>query len=62
MIAVLRAQTPAARLATLDALWRSGVAFVRSGVAARHPDWTEARIAAETARLMAGGPGTDGPR
>ena len=60
MLAVLRAQTPAARLATLDAMWRAGVALVRSGVAARHPDWTESRIAGETARLMSGGHRADG--
>lgn len=54
MIAVLRSQSPAAKLATLDAMWRSAVAFVRSGVKAQHPSWSEAAVCAETARRMAG--------
>jgi hypothetical protein len=53
LIGVLRSQSPSARLATLDALWRSAVALVRCGVTAQHPDWPEAHIAAETARRMA---------
>lgn len=53
MIAVLRSQSPAAKLATIDAMWRSAVAFVRSGVKAQHPGWSEAAVCAETARRMA---------
>jgi hypothetical protein len=60
LLAVLRAQPAGARLATLDALWRSAVTFVRCGVAAQHPDWPEDKLAAETARRLAGRYGTDG--
>lgn len=52
MLAVLRAQSPATKLATLDAMWRSAVQFVRSGVIAQHPDWNADEVAAETARRM----------
>jgi hypothetical protein len=41
-------------------MWRSAVALVRCGVTAQHPDWPEARIAAETARRMAGGTQSNG--
>jgi hypothetical protein len=60
LIRVLRAQSPSARLATLDSMWRSALALVRCGVTAQHPDWPEARIAAETARRMAGGTQSNG--
>ena len=53
MVAVLRSRSPAAKLATLDAMWRSAVAFVRSGVKAQHPDWSEAAVCTEAARRMA---------
>jgi hypothetical protein len=53
IIALLRAQSPASNLATLDAMWRAAAALVRAGVAAQHPDWPDARISAETARRMA---------
>ena len=54
MVAVLRAQSPARRLATLDGMWRSARAFVMAGVRAQHPDWPDERIARETASRMAG--------
>lgn len=54
MVEVLRAQPPSARLAALDAMWRSAVALVRAGVKAQHPDWSDAMLSAETARRMAG--------
>ncbi len=38
MVAVLRSRSPAAKLATLNAMWRSAVAFLWSGVKAQHPD------------------------
>jgi hypothetical protein len=60
LVAVLRRQSPAARLATLDSMWRSAVTLVRCGVAARHRDWSEAEISAETARRMASRSGQDG--
>ena len=53
MIAVLRSQSPGARLAALDAMWRSAVTLVRAGVKAQHPDWSETMLCAETARRMA---------
>lgn len=46
----------------LDAMWSSAVALVRGGVAARHPDWTDAEVAAETARRMSSRPTEDGHR
>ncbi len=54
MVAVLRAQSPASRLSTLDGMWRSARAFVMAGIRAQHPDWADERVALETARRMAG--------
>ncbi|MFM9146486.1 MAG: hypothetical protein ACKORL_14300 [Phycisphaerales bacterium] len=54
MVAVLRTQSPASRLATLDGMWRSARAFVMAGIRAQHPDWADDRVARETARRMAG--------
>lgn len=59
MVAALRLQSPGARLAALDAMWRSAVTLVRCGVKAQHPDWSEAMLAAETARRMAGREGSE---
>jgi hypothetical protein len=53
MVEVLRAQSPAIRLSTLDGMWRSAREFVMAGVRAQHPDWTDDRIAREAARRMA---------
>ncbi len=54
MVAVLRAQSPACRLATLDGMWRSARTFVMAGIRAQHPDWPDERVAKETAFRMAG--------
>ena len=54
MVAVLRAQSPARRLATLDGMWRSARTFVMAGIRAQHPDWPDERVAKETALRMAG--------
>lgn len=59
MIAVLRMQSPGARLAALDAMWRSAVTLVRAGVKAQHPDWPETMLCAETARRMANRHGSE---
>jgi hypothetical protein len=59
MLAVLRSQTPGARLASLDAMWRSAVTLVRAGVKAQHPDWPEELLATETARRMASRHGSE---
>jgi len=59
MIMALRSQSPGERLSALDAMWRSAVMLVRSGVKAQHPDWTEVMVSAETARRMAGRHGSD---
>ena len=59
MIAVLRSQSPGARLAALDAMWRSAVTLVRAGVQAQHPDWPETMLCAETARRMANRHGSE---
>lgn len=54
IVAVLRAQSPARRLATLDGMWRSARTFVMAGIRAQHPDWPDERVAKETALRMAG--------
>jgi hypothetical protein len=54
IVAVLRAQSPARRLATLDGMWRSARTFVMAGIRAQHPDWPDDRVAKETAFRMAG--------
>ena len=51
--AALRAQAPARKLATLDALWASAVEFVTAGVRAQHPSWGDAAVRVEVARRMA---------
>jgi hypothetical protein len=48
-----------ARLAALDAMWRSAVTLVRAGVQAQHPDWSETMLCAETARRMANRHGSE---
>jgi hypothetical protein len=51
-VVILRSLSPAAKLATVDAMWRSASSFVRAGVRAQHPDWPDERIHAESiARL-----------
>jgi len=54
LIAVLRAQPPARKLATLDAMWSSAVDLVGAGVRAQHPTWDDALVSREVARRMAG--------
>ncbi|MBL9118562.1 MAG: hypothetical protein JNL80_01455 [Phycisphaerae bacterium] len=60
LLAVLRSQPASAKLAALDAMWRSAVSLVRCGVLAQRPGWTETEVTAETARRMACRSGTDG--
>ena len=55
LISILRLQTPAQKLAVLDAMWRSARTLVAAGVRAQHPNWSEANLAQEVAARMSHG-------
>jgi hypothetical protein len=55
MVRILRAKTPAERLAIGFGLWRSARVMLASMLRSAHPDWDEARLAAEVARRMSHG-------
>ena len=55
LIAILRRQTPAQKLAVLDGMWRSARTLVAAGVRAQHPTWSEANLAQEVAARMSHG-------
>jgi len=54
---VLRAKTPAERLAMAFACNRTARLIVRGGVRSLHPDWDDEEVTAEVARRMTGGTG-----
>lgn len=55
MQAVLRAKSPAERLAILDAMWRSASKMIRQSVRRCHSEWDESQVAHETARRLSHG-------
>ena len=55
LISIFRRQTPAQKLALLDAMWRSARTLVAAGVRAQHPDWSGASLAQEVAARMSHG-------
>jgi hypothetical protein len=55
MVEVLRAKSPAERLAMVDAMWRSATRMIRLRVAREHPDWPASRVQEETARRLSHG-------
>jgi hypothetical protein len=54
LVDLLRGQTAAQKMSTLDQLWHSAVDFVSAGVRAQHPEWDDARVGREVASRMAG--------
>jgi hypothetical protein len=52
MAAILRAKTPAERLAVAFEMWRSARAMLVSVLRSEHPDWLDEQIEAEVARRL----------
>ena len=55
MVAVLRAKTPAERLAISNGMWRSARRMIEAILRKEHPDWPAEAIQRETARRMSHG-------
>lgn len=55
MAEILRAKTPAERLAIVDRMWASAWRMIRANLARQHPDWTSETVDRETARRMSRG-------
>jgi hypothetical protein len=55
MAEVIRAKSPAERLAMVDAMWRSATTMIRLQVARAHPEWPVSRVQEETARRLSHG-------
>lgn len=55
MVPVLRAKSPAERLAMVDAMWHSAREMVLGMVRAQHPEWTTDRVEREAARRLSHG-------
>ena len=53
--AILAAKSPMERIAMTGEMYRTARVIVEAGVRYRHPDWTDAQIAAEVAFRMAHG-------
>jgi hypothetical protein len=52
---ILRAKTPAERLAMTFRMWSFARDLIRRVIAREHPEWSEAEVARETARRMSHG-------
>jgi hypothetical protein len=52
---ILRAKTPAERLAMTFRMWSFVRDLIRRVLAREHPEWSEAEVARETARRMSRG-------
>ena len=55
VIEVLRAKTPAQRIAIADGLWSMASQMIHGIVARQHPDWSEPAIRREVARRISHG-------
>jgi hypothetical protein len=55
MAAVLRAKSPAERLAIANGMWRSARRMIEAILRAERPDWSDDRIRREVARRMSHG-------
>lgn len=53
--AILRAKSPAERLALANGLWRSARSIMKSIICQQHPEWTEAQVDREAARRLSHG-------
>jgi hypothetical protein len=54
MAAVLRAMTPAQRLASANGMWRYARGRLLAMVRHEHPDWDEAQVKADVCRRLLG--------
>jgi Rv0078B-related antitoxin len=57
MAIVLRAKSPAQRLAIAHGMWGSTVRTIRAVLRSDHPDWSDEQIRRETARRLSHGAG-----
>jgi Rv0078B-related antitoxin len=55
MAEVLRAKSPAERLAIANGMWRSASRMIEAILRAEQPDWTDDEIRREVARRMSHG-------
>jgi hypothetical protein len=55
MAEVLRAKSPAERLAIANGMWRSASRMIEAILSAEQPDWTDDEIPREVARRMTHG-------
>jgi hypothetical protein len=55
MTAVLRAKSPAERLAMAHGMWRSAQSMILRVVRREHPDWPQEKVSQEVARRMSHG-------
>ncbi|MEX0702561.1 MAG: hypothetical protein WD069_10745 [Planctomycetales bacterium] len=55
MVEVLRAKTPAERLAIAASLWRHAQRMTATALRREHPEWSDAEIQRETARRLSHG-------
>lgn len=53
--AVLRAKSPAERLAIANGMWRSARRIIEAVLRAEQPDWTDEQIRREVARRISHG-------
>jgi hypothetical protein len=61
MAAILRAKTPAQRIAMVGAAHRTARHLIAAGVRVLHPDWTAEQVKAETARRLLDGTDRSAP-
>ena len=55
MAEILRAKTPAERLAISFGMWRFAQQMIRLNLQRQHPDWSVEQVQRETARRMSHG-------
>jgi len=55
MTEILRAKTPAQRIAIGFGLWKSARMMLEAQLAARHPDWNRQQVGREVARRLSHG-------
>lgn len=55
MAAILRAKSPAERLAIANGMWRSARQLIEHTARAKHPEWSDAELRAHVAHRMSHG-------
>lgn len=53
--AIMRAKSPAEKLAMLDEMWLLARSLAEAGVRRSHPQWTDAQVQREVARRISHG-------